>query len=92
MVNSSLASLLRWVERLHRDLHPVQAPREYVMCLEEGQEVSQALLDKLGAYDSLVVRCYPQGFLGSDRASVQHMACWLPGERGAKMAHVVSEV
>lgn len=105
MQSSSITSLLRRVEKVRRDLDPVPEPRQYSMCLMEGEEVSPALRAQLNKYDTLFIRHYPRAYLGPNgpegciseeearawKQRGQVMSCWIDKGRRGKVPHVVRE-
>jgi hypothetical protein len=87
------SALARRVAVLRRKMNPVREPRDYVVALEEGEELSEELQAQLGPHDTVTIREYPRGFLGVDGASTrgQHMSCWLRGPRGRMIPHVIRQ-
>lgn len=83
------AVLLRRVERMMRKLTAPQAPRDYVMILEEDEEVSEALRAQLGPHDQLTIRYYPKNFAPDLRQCPQSMSCELREYGGQRRPYVV---
>jgi hypothetical protein len=90
-MTASIDSLRRQVAAMKAKLDVEGAPRQWSLCLEEGEELADSLKAQLGKHDTVYIRRFPAGLLGDRSDHGQVMSCWLPGKRGQKIPHVVRE-
>lgn len=86
-------SLLRELRMLKRRAQPTRERRQWVIALEEDEEICDELKKHLGPRDTLYIVEIHKGLISEDMkpAHGQSMACWLSGPRGIKTPHVVYE-
>lgn len=79
------ADLEKRVNKLLERLSPSREPREWHVCLEEGEQLAESLQAHLGPDDVLIIDIIPRGYFG-DVPTKQHMSCWQ-----GKQPFVISE-
>lgn len=89
----SVDTLRRRVAALYDRAKPPPSSRDWVIDLEEGEELCEELRAQLGPYDTLCIRFYPRGYLGVDGTSTsgQFISSWRRGPRGRLIPHIVRQ-
>lgn len=63
---SSNAALARRIDRMIAAIQPRIKPKNWIVLLEPGAPLPDALQRQIGLYDSVLIREIPKGFLGDD--------------------------
>src|SRR5258705_10513103 len=89
----SVDTLRRRVAGLYDRAKPPPASRQWVISLEEGEEMCEELRAQLGPYDTVCIRFYPRGFLDVDGmcSSGQFISSLRRGPRGRLIPHIVRQ-
>ncbi len=63
---SSNAALARRIDRMIAAIQPRIKPKNWIVLLEPGEPLPDALQRQIGLYDGVLIREIPKGLLGDD--------------------------